>query len=424
VSHRRFLLLALLVLAAGSAPAAADGPPATDGPATGPADAALPARLDRAIDRGVAFLVGTQNADGSWGSPAPNLFLDIYSPVPGALEAYAVASSALALSALLEVGEGRPGVAEAIRKATDHLLARHAVRRIRTDVLYNNWAHAYALAAFARLLAVERDPARAARLRSAAGEARDLLLRYRYVDGGWGYYDFSVGSRTPSHGHANSFTTSTALVALAAARDQGVAVPPKVADEACALVRSSRLPGGAFAYSWGALPGVPRGVNAVQGSLARTPACLAALLAWGDPVPAGRTARALDLLEEKGFYLQIARKYPAPHESWFQNSGYFCFYGYYYASLLLPRLDAGRREFHAARIPERLLPLQEPDGSWWDYQLFQYHKTYGTGYVLMTLGRCRSALTGGSGAGAPAGRVGARSGSGPTPGPRAAPGGG
>ena len=38
------------------------------------------------------------------------------------------------------------------------------------------------------------------------------------------------------------------------------------------------------------------------------------------------------------------------------------------------------------------MPLQEEDGSWWDYQLFGYHKAYGSGYVLMTLGNCRRAL--------------------------------
>ena len=42
-----------------------------------------------------------------------------------------------------------------------------------------------------------------------------------------------------------------------------------------------------------------------------------------------------------------------------------------------------------ARIAGHLLPLQEPDGSWWDYQLYGYHKPYGTAYVLMTLARCR-----------------------------------
>jgi hypothetical protein len=36
-----------------------------------------------------------------------------------------------------------------------------------------------------------------------------------------------------------------------------------------------------------------------------------------------------------------------------------------------------------------LLPLQEKDGSWWDFPLYNYHQQYGTGFALMTLVRCR-----------------------------------
>jgi len=37
-----------------------------------------------------------------------------------------------------------------------------------------------------------------------------------------------------------------------------------------------------------------------------------------------------------------------------------------------------------------LVKLQEKDGSWWVYQLFNFHKAYGTGYILLALGRCRT----------------------------------
>ena len=85
----------------------------------------------------------------------------------------------------------------------------------------------------------------------------------------------------------------------------------------------------------------------------------------------------------------IARKYPFPHETWYQNSGYFTFYGYDYATRLLPALEPAQRAEHAASIASYLAPLQEPDGSWWDYQLYGYHKPYGTAMVLAALGRCR-----------------------------------
>mgnify|MGYP002066759835 FL=1 len=45
------------------------------------------AAIRETIARAVDYLVKHQNANGSWGSPAPNLFLDIYSPVPGSHQA-------------------------------------------------------------------------------------------------------------------------------------------------------------------------------------------------------------------------------------------------------------------------------------------------------------------------------------------------
>jgi hypothetical protein len=36
-----------------------------------------------------------------------------------------------------------------------------------------------------------------------------------------------------------------------------------------------------------------------------------------------------------------------------------------------------------------MLPLQEKDGSWWDYPLYNYHQSYGTAYVLMSLKRAQ-----------------------------------
>jgi hypothetical protein len=37
-----------------------------------------------------------------------------------------------------------------------------------------------------------------------------------------------------------------------------------------------------------------------------------------------------------------------------------------------------------------LLPLQEKDGSWWDYPFYDYHQPYGTAFALMSLVRCRA----------------------------------
>jgi hypothetical protein len=35
------------------------------------------------------------------------------------------------------------------------------------------------------------------------------------------------------------------------------------------------------------------------------------------------------------------------------------------------------------------MPLQEKDGSWWDYPLYDYHQTWGTAMAVSALVRCQ-----------------------------------
>ena len=343
-----------------------------------------PPDVDGAIRRGVAYLVSSQNKDGSWGSPAGNLW-DIYAPVPGSFIAFGVAVTALSTSALLEAGGDDPAAAAAVTRARAWLLENHGkAKRISADVLYNVWASAYAIEAFGHLLDREKDAEARKALRAAIATDVDLLARFEFVDGGWGYYNFDVVAQHPEHG-ATSFTTATCLVALATAKAHGVAVPEPLVRRALALIETTRKPDWAFEYSWEHRFHPQGRINKTNGSLARTPVCMDAYLAWDKPVPPERRAQALDDLERHGRFLLIARKHPIPHETWYQNSGYFCFYGYYYAALLAGAAPAEGRARWRADIAAALVPLQEKDGSWWDYQLYSYHKAYGTSYVLMAL---------------------------------------
>jgi hypothetical protein len=352
----------------------------------------LAAAIETAIARGVDHLIATQKKNGSWGGSAPNLHVDVFAPTPGSNRAFSVAASGLALSALLEVGGERPGVAVAIEKGTTYLMGNYGVRRQRPNMLVNVWAHMYCLEAFARLLAIEKQPEPRKRLLKAAAGCVAWLERMEFVESGWGYYNFQVRTRDPGPG-ATSFTTATGVVALAMAQAQGVPVPAKLITKANALLRRCQIPGGSFAYSystrlWG-INGTRGNINRTKGSLARTPACILAWGMTGAKVDPKRYTQALDELEKYGHFLRIARKYPYPHEIWYQNSGYFCFYGYYYASQLIERTPVAKQAEYKRQIARQLLPLQEKDGSWWDYQLYRTHKPYGTGYVLMALNRCR-----------------------------------
>ncbi len=393
------LLSALVVLGARSLCAEEPGQPSaaaekvTRAAANEQSEAELDKQIDVAIRRGVAHLLATQRKDGSWGGPAPNLHIDIFAPKPGSNRAFTVGASALALSALIEVGGESEQVRAAIKKGTNYLLRRHGVRRQRANTLYNVWSHMYSLEAFARLLAKETRPEPRKRLLKASQSCVAWLERMEFVEGGWGYFNFGIKTRDPGPG-STSFTSASGVVALEMAKRQGVEVPAKLVKKANKLIRTCAIPGGSFAYSFGtrlwATHGQNGNINRTKGSLARTPACLLALSLAGEEVDPQRYTQALDELEQHGKFLLLARKYPRPHETWYQNSGYFCFYGYYYAAMLIEYTPAKRHAEYRRQLAEKLLPLQEKDGSWWDYQLYRVHKPYGTGYVLMALARCRS----------------------------------
>jgi hypothetical protein len=89
-------------------------------------------------------------------------------------------------------------------------------------------------------------------------------------------------------------------------------------------------------------------------------------------------------------WLSIGRKKPRPHESFAQVSGYFYYYGYYYAALCIDQLEPGERDYYRNHMAKILLPLQEKDGSWWDYILYDYHQQYGTALTVMSLIRCKA----------------------------------
>ena len=71
-----------------------------------------------------------------------------------------------------------------------------------------------------------------------------------------------------------------------------------------------------------------------------------------------------------------------------QVSGYFYYYGHFYAGLTLDELKPGERAPYQAMLARILIDHQEKNGCWWDYPMYNYHRQYGTAYSLMALQRC------------------------------------
>jgi hypothetical protein len=349
------------------------------------------ADIDLAIGRGIDFLVHNQNADGSWGTAQRTKDLNIYAPMPDSHLAYRSAVTALCVAGLIDTHSPRPDVVRAIERGENWLEGNlPGLRRATTDVLYNIWGHIYGIQALVRMH--ERIPGDSARRKHIEDLIRgqmDLLRRYESIDGGWGYYDFRVGAQRPAT-DSTSFMTAAGLVALREARDIGVPVDEKLLHRAIDSIHRQEKKD--FSYLYGEYlkwrPFHP--INRPGGSLGRSQACNLALRLWGDPKITDAVLETwLDRLISRNLWLDLGRKRPIPHESWFAVAGYFFYFGHYYGAGCIVQLPAAERPFYQAHLANILLKLQEKDGSWWDYPLYNYHQQYGTGFALMTLAHCK-----------------------------------
>lgn len=392
-----FLALAAALAAGVRLPVSAEELPVSQaevGPKPAAVEPVPDAELEAAIDRGVKFLLDRQREDGSWGS-ADNTKggIDIYAPPPGGHHAFRAGVTALCVSALVESGRDDAATGKALDRGQAWLLERlPKLRRATPDALYNVWGHAYGIEA---LVLLDRrnavDDATRARIRECIRGQVELLDRYETVNGGWGYYDFDVGSKKPA-GSPNSFTTATVLLALADARDLGIDVPQKLFDRGLATMRRQMKPDRSYLYGEHHRYRPQHPVNLPGGSLGRSQACNALLRRLGVPdVTDAATVAWLERLFARNGWLDLGRKKPIPHESWFAVAGYFFFYGHFYGAECIESLPAELRPPLQDQLARILLPLQEPDGCWWDYPFYDYHTQYGTAFAVRTLVRCRKA---------------------------------
>ena len=352
----------------------------TTSPTTAPATD--PASIDLAIDRGVKFLEKFQNADGSWGTGRETRGLEIYSMVPGSLDSFRIGASALCVMALREAGE-----TTAHDKGLAYLLSVPDAKRDDASLLYNTWSHIYMVQALSQeILHGNKDP----RVAEVARRNLKEMAEYATYMGGWAYYDFHGHTQSPSMG-PTSFGTAAGLVSLFEARRAGLDVPQKLIDLSLHQLEKMRLPDGVFLYGedYKYIPQLP--ANRPRGAVGRTQPANYALWLWkSKEADQARIMAGLDLFFKEHKYLDMGRKRPMPHESWYQTSGYYYYFDHYYASRLLESLENGpEKDNYARRIAEHVLPHQEADGSWWDYAMWDYHKPYGTAFAIMTLRRCR-----------------------------------
>jgi hypothetical protein len=351
-------------------------------------DTPLPteAVIVQSITRGVEFLIRTQNEDGSWGSwdePAHEFWSNPYSH-----KAWIEATTGLVVMSMLEHPDNEAAMAAADRGVA-YILAQPIAKRPSDWDVDNTWGSTYGLDCITTVLKDDRYkehelvPAMRAKVEAYIAD----LANYQTPAGGWGYYDFDTLAQRPSF--TTSFETAAVVVGLAQARDLGFELPEKMLPAAIKGLQRARLGNGAYDYYIGAVATHNmEWINNVKGSLSRIQAAHYALrLADDSLVTREQILTGLDQFFEHHRFLDVARKKPIPHEAYYLNSGYFYFFGHFYAARLLDTLDEPDRARYRVRLAREVVKTQETDGSMWDYHFNTYGKAYGTSFGIMTLTR-------------------------------------
>ncbi len=347
---------------------------------------------DESRSRAVQWMIDNQNPDGSWGTIDSSRPYQIYLDTQASHDAFGEATSALGVMSLIEPSRTNPAAEAALRLGVEHLLETPVVGKATGNTFYDIWTHTYMLSAMCRLVDDERFAQDRDRIARTLEQEMATLKERQAIDGGWGYYDFSYVLEHPSGEQSTSFNTASVLLALDEARDHGFEVDMDMVNDGIQSVERMRLPSGAYVYGTYAQFRPQAPYNMVKGSLGRSQPCNLALHEWGRDISTEQMAVGVETLMRDHHYIEIGRGRKVPHEAYYSTSGYYYFYGHYYAGRVIEQLQEPQRTQLATWLRGLLLEVQDKPGSWFDYPLYGYGHSYATAYALLAMQSCDRVL--------------------------------
>ncbi|MFH1998605.1 MAG: prenyltransferase/squalene oxidase repeat-containing protein [Planctomycetota bacterium] len=337
-----------------------------------------------AIRKGCAFLRACQGKDGAWGSHDPvvsdSAQLAFGMNDFGCHDGVRIACTAICAKALLLYPQQTREDTLVLQKAIQCLLRDW---RLAYDpgTAFNCWGYGYNLDFLLTLNAHKMGRPYEKAIKETVPKIIDGLRRMQVADGGWSYY-----TSVMMDGTSLSFTTATILLSLMKARGQGFKLPEGMIHDAGAIIKTQVLPNKNVIYGTH-LKYV--GSHALEdlSCCGRNQVCGLALHLFD-----GFFTRK-DLLHASNHFLKTidyievtGNKRLIPHKDAPQNiSGYFLYYGCYYAGEVLAQLGDEAPDENWEHLARLILQHQEPEGGWWDTIFYDYGDKYGTGFALLCL---------------------------------------
>ncbi|MCP4846971.1 MAG: terpene cyclase/mutase family protein [Verrucomicrobiaceae bacterium] len=324
---------------------AQDAPPPTSAPDL--KEEALPAtaeteapemteEAEKAIERGLKFLISSQNKDGSWSSK------DLEK---GEAAGYAIGGTSLGLMAFMVEGHfpGFGKYGKALERAKDYLLKRSEDSPTGAMGVKMYEIGLYTIA-MSELWGMTSDSEDNKKIQVALERVVEIILRSQSPLGGWRY------APRPDAGQDTS-VTAMVFVSLASAREAGVLVPAETIERLTGYLRDQAFDErrGGFGY---------------QGK-GYTIACTAGGV-YAAQLAGNRDAEwvsaALNSLENDP--KMFSRK----------DNGHF-YYSHYYAMQAMVQAGEERYAKWYPKIRDSLISLQKPNGSWQEKDKDYPHKT-------------------------------------------------